>query len=281
MEISSSHLNFRISLVEIEELKPHEEVVDSIVKSLASDMQCEGKVRDPIIVDQVEYVILDGMHRFSALRSLNCRFVPCCLLDYDSSLVKVGSWFRLFQVEHAEPVAEELLVEADLKYSKQHVDLESMAYQADTVILVEGDLAFSMDQPLDPLEHARTAVRLEKAMVKRGYKVNYLSEMDAIGNLRSRTVSLAISLPVFSKRQIREFGLSGRLLPHKVTRHVIPSRPLGIDVPTALLHDPAISGVEAERKLGDLLAARHVERKPRGSTVGGRRYEEELLVFSS
>ena len=37
------------------------------------------------------------------------------------------------------------------------------------------------------------------------------------------------------RRKSRKFSNFGRLLPHKVTRHVIPSRPLGVNVPLDLL----------------------------------------------
>ncbi|MGA3108427.1 MAG: hypothetical protein ABSD99_03075 [Candidatus Bathyarchaeia archaeon] len=99
-------------------------------------------------------------------------------------------------------------------------------------------------------------------------------------HLKSSQANLVIAMPVFSKGEIREFGIERRLLPHKVTRHIIPSRPLEIDAPLELLLNPNISCQEADRKLGDLLARRKVEKKPPGSVVDGRHYDEELLVFS-
>jgi hypothetical protein len=89
-----------------------------------------------------------------------------------------------------------------------------------------------------------------------------------------------IVLPVFTKEIVRRFGLDGILLPHKVTRHVIPSRPMEIDVPLGLLTDPNISLQEADEKMDELLVQRKIERKPPGSVIDGRRYDEELIVFS-
>jgi hypothetical protein len=89
-----------------------------------------------------------------------------------------------------------------------------------------------------------------------------------------------IVLPVFTKEIVRRFGLDGILLPHKVTRHVIPSRPMEIDVPLGLLTDPSISLQESDEKMDELLARRKIERKPPGSVIDGRRYDEELIVFS-
>jgi hypothetical protein len=280
LEISSSSLSFRITLVDVDALSPHEEVIESVVESLAKEMLAEGLVRDPLMVDQGEYVILDGMHRFGALRHLKCRFVPCCLVDYDSPKIQVGSWFRLFVAKEPESTAEQLLVDNGVQSLKQESNLSNLNYDPRAIILTDKGSWFILRESMEMIDRARTAVRLEKAMLKAGYSVEYLSEILALERLKSGSANFVISVPIFSKRQIREFGLQRRPLPHKVTRHVIPSRPLRVDIPLELLKDAATSHAEAEKKLGEMLAERHVERKPPGSVVDGRRYQEELLLFS-
>lgn len=280
LEISSSKLSFRIAMIDLDELKPHEEVIESVVASLAKDFANEEKIRDPLIVDRDDYVILDGMHRFSSLKLLRCSFIPCCLVDYTSALITVGSWFRTFNVNEAEHLAQELLDENQLTYSKTNFDLSNMSYNPDIIALTKSGTAYSWPET-DPIKRSRTAVRLEIAMVKEGHAVTYLSEIDAFQQLRSGRRDFVIPVPILKKEQIREIALMGRLLPHKVTRHVIPSRPLSIDVPLELLTDHSISSKEASRKLGEFLAHKHFELKPAGSVVDGRKYEEELLVFSN
>ena len=280
MEISSSNLSFHIALIDIGTLKPHEEVIDSLVESMADAIRAQGFVRDPLIIDKDEHVILDGMHRSSSLKSLKCRFAPCCLVNYDSPLIKVGSWFRLFNVQESESLAEDLLNEHSLEYTKKRIDLEHLTYNSQSIILTGSGSQYSLPQSSNLIELARTAVKLEKELVKKDYHVDYLSETMAIESLRSGRVNFVISLPIFSKKQIREFGAQALLLPHKVTRHVMPSRPLRIDVPLTMLVDPTITRDEANRRLGERLSARQVDRKPPGSVVDGRRYEEELLVFT-
>lgn len=135
LEISSSKLNFRIAMINVDELKPHEEVIESVVASLAKDLVNDEKIRDPLIVDKDDYVILDGMHRFNSLKLLKCRFIPCCLVDYNSPLIKVGSWFRTFNVNEADHLAQELLDENQLTYSKINLDLTSTSYNPDIIAL--------------------------------------------------------------------------------------------------------------------------------------------------
>jgi len=129
---------------------------------------------------------------------------------------------------------------------------------------------------MDSLTRARLAVAIEKYIVGQGLPCEYAAENVVAQRLNS-TASLVIPVPVFSKMEIKETATLGRLLPHKVTRHIIPSRPLEVDVPLDLLLN--YSSGEANEKLDRLLSSRHVDRKPPGSIVDGRRYQEELLVF--
>ena len=267
-------------MIEADALKPHEQSVAEIVKSLAKEMLNRGEVRDPLIIDKETYVILDGTHRFGSLELLKCRFVPCCLVDYQSPQIKVGSWFRLFLVRQAESLAEELLKEFNLTYSKQRIQPALVVTEPRAVLLTEDGIGFYLPEQKNPLKLTETAVLLEKAMATRGHTAQYSSEAMAWHQFKSRAVNFVIQLPNFSKKQIREFGLQHLLLPHKVTRHVIPSRPLHIDVPLDLLRDTRISQSDADSRLGELLNQKRVETKPAGSVVDGRMYEEELLVFS-
>jgi len=267
-------------MIEVEELKPHEEVIEEVVEKLSRAIRADGEVHDPLIVDQDDHIILDGMHRFSALKRLNCRFAPCCLLDYGSPKIKVGSWFRLFTVNDPTFVAQNLLSKMNLNYSKHKVDAATMSYNAESVILTKDGTILSLPSFPDPLERCRTATKIERQLVNDGHDVTYLSEANAMQWLKSDKANLAIAMPVFRKAEIRNFGLEGRLLPHKTTRHVIPSRPLAVDIPLTLLTNGTISCQEADSKLGELLARRRIDKKPPGSILEGRRYDEELLVFS-
>ena len=280
MEISSSNLTIRISMINTDELKPHEEIVEATVNKLVNAIQREGQLRDPLMVDKDDYVILDGMHRYNSLKRLGCRYSPCCLFDYNSPLIKVGAWFRVFTVDNPELLAKEALDKSGLGYSKSTTKTDNSTYDPQTIAITKKGTAFVLSNAYEPLERARNAIVLEKLIVERGPQVTYLSETAATQALKSTEANLVITLPVFSKDQIREVGLKGQLLPHKVTRHVIPSRPLAFNIPLTFLTDTSLSCEEADRKLHEILGQRKMERKPAGSTFDGRRYDEELLIFS-
>ena len=275
MEFSSANLNFKIALLELSVLKPHEEVIASLVRKLSDQMESEGEVKDPLIIDEKDHVILDGMHRFNSFKSLKCRFAPCCLLDYDNPAIKVESWYRVFDVEEPEKFAGELLEDIAVNYrqSKDSID-------GSEIILAGEGTRYVPTQPTDDVHAARRAVELEKATVLKGHKVEYQPSVIAIQRWKSGNARFVIPLPTFTKRRIRELGEKKILLPHKSTCHVIPSRPLRVDVPLSLLKNEKITPAEANVQLAELLSSRKVDRRPPGSIVDGRRYEEELLVFT-
>lgn len=280
MEISSSSLELRLAMVEIQELKPHEEVIETLVAKLTNEMRQDALVRDPLIVDREDRIILDGMHRFSSLKHLKCRFAPCCLIDYMSPQITVGSWFRAFTVEDPKSVAQEVLRSMKLDYSVTQLATPDLTFDPAAVILTKDGNEFFLHHSMDALEQSRTAASIEKQMVRSGHQVTYLADSVAIESLGSERANFVIALPVFTKQMVRKFGSGGILLPHKVTRHVIPSRPMEIDVPLSLLTDTGLSLPEADEKLDDLLERRRIERRPPGSVIDGRRYDEELIVFS-
>lgn len=276
MQVSSENLNFKIALLEVNLLKPHEEVVENLVHKLSDEMEAEREVRDPLIVDEKDHVILDGMHRFAALKKLRCCYAPCCLIDYDNPEVKVEPWFRVFDIEESEEFAERLLQEFDVKYMKERNEVTGLE-----IILVSGGIRFTPTQLTDDVQRARRAVELEKSISGRGYIVEYQSSTVAIQRWRSTDANFVIPLPGFSKQRIRKLVGEGMLLPHKATCHIIPSRPLRLDVPLALLRNEAITPEIANSQLTQLLSSRKIIRRPSGSVIDGRRYEEELLIFAN
>jgi len=276
LELSSKNINLKIALCELNLLKPHEEVIDSLVRKLSNEMESEGQVRDPLIVDDRNYVILDGMHRFSSLKMLRCRFAPCCLINYDNPEVKVESWYRVFNVENPEQLAEQILADVSVNHKREKGVLSGLE-----IILGGEGIRYVSAQSLDDVQRARFAVELESAVSIKGYKVEYQPPLVAIQCCKSANANFVIPLPTFTKNRIRELGEREILLPHKSTCHVIPSRPLRLDVPLALLRNEKITLTEANMRLTELLSGRKIDRKPSGSIIDGRRYEEELLLFKA
>lgn len=83
---------FRFELVDIEKLRGHEQLRPDLLESLMTEIRADGVLLKPILVAETHYVILDGHHRWAALKALGCRRVPAFLVDYFSENVDLGLW---------------------------------------------------------------------------------------------------------------------------------------------------------------------------------------------
>jgi hypothetical protein len=79
-------------LLPIESLHVHEEVDHAAVETLAEAIAREGVVHEPIWVARGTGVILNGHHRYYALRRLGARFVPAWILDYEDQRIRLERW---------------------------------------------------------------------------------------------------------------------------------------------------------------------------------------------
>lgn len=76
-------------IVEAGALLPHEQVIKEHLVELIDRIWRDGMLRQPVIVDRASMVILDGHHRVSALKKLNCLFIPAYLVDYRDPCIVV------------------------------------------------------------------------------------------------------------------------------------------------------------------------------------------------
>ncbi len=95
-----------ICLIDLEELKEHEEIRPDYLEELRKEILSDGILRMPIAIDKNSYIILDGHHRLQALKRIGCRKIPCVLVDYQSHEIKVIPW------REGEQITKEIVIEA-------------------------------------------------------------------------------------------------------------------------------------------------------------------------
>jgi hypothetical protein len=71
----------KIAIVPIDKLKPHEKGSPLYLKLIIRELLKDGVLRYPIIADEKTLVILDGMHRWLALKGLGYTLIPAILVD--------------------------------------------------------------------------------------------------------------------------------------------------------------------------------------------------------
>ena len=79
-------------LIELGALKQHEEVDRAHLRELRKEIESDKILKFAIAVDKNTNIILDGEHRFNALKELGCTKVPVVFVDYGSSDIEVQAW---------------------------------------------------------------------------------------------------------------------------------------------------------------------------------------------
>jgi hypothetical protein len=71
----------KIAIIPIDKLKPHEKGSPLYLKLIIKELLKDGILRYPIVADEKTLVILDGMHRWLALKNLGYTLIPAMLVD--------------------------------------------------------------------------------------------------------------------------------------------------------------------------------------------------------
>ncbi|HKZ98982.1 MAG TPA: ParB N-terminal domain-containing protein [Thermoplasmata archaeon] len=79
-------------LLDLSLLRCHERIQPDLLDRIRNEIRVDGHLKRPILVADGDFVILDGHHRFEALRQLGARRIPAYVVDYHSETVQVGVW---------------------------------------------------------------------------------------------------------------------------------------------------------------------------------------------
>jgi len=109
---TSIQQSLQVTLIELEKLRPHEEVDLRHLKELRDEIKSDRILKFAIAVDKDTNIILDGHHRFNALKELGCKRIPVVFVNYHSPQVTARSW------RNGGKVTKEMVIEAGLSTNK-------------------------------------------------------------------------------------------------------------------------------------------------------------------
>jgi hypothetical protein len=91
---ASGALRLRASLevLDIRIPKPHERTRPGLLSQLIEEIERDGVLKVPVLLEREHLVILDGHHRWEALRRLGCKRIPAYVVDYSSEEISVTTW---------------------------------------------------------------------------------------------------------------------------------------------------------------------------------------------
>lgn len=266
---------FDIALVETERLLLHEETISSNLEAVLDDIKRSGVLKTPVIVDRDSLVVLDGMHRVEALRRLNCRFTCVCLVEYMSPEIKVDRWCRVGST----PID---ITEFGSKFGEPEVitEIGSIPSGGSSFLVRLEDGYFQLSfSGLEVFSLLKQVASIETWLSENDIDVRYETETDAVGLIERREIGFVLCPPVIQKRHVVEAAMSGRMFIPKSTCHIVPARPIGVNVPLNLLRDKSKSIEAANRRLLEILRGKTLRKVSPGNRWRQRRYDEALYIF--
>jgi hypothetical protein len=260
LNFRSRNLDLGLGILDVNSIVPHEETLPNVINELSRCIRRQGYFSQPVMVDRESLVILDGMHRVSALKNLNCLRIPTCLVNYSDPSIDLGAWYRTFRT--LLPIESLIRSMTELGFNS-YLGLEDalndLKRRRITAILASNHKSYVVGSEIKRIEESYDLINLiEEVLVAEGCSVRYETEVESLRKLRLGKVDLVLMTPVIEKSEVIGVAKSGRLFSPKATRHIIPARPINIEVPLDLLTDISISVEEADSWLVDHLRNKKV-----------------------
>lgn len=276
--LKTPQMKLEIALEELSNLHIHEEIISVKMMELVAKMPGDGVFIHPIIVDSASLVVLDGMHRVAAAKEIGFRYIPLCLVDYSNPHVLLGGWYRMLD-KLSEEEAVDAITEVGLRPVKSSYDeahrLVEERKAVTALFSARWCLAALGDAP--DIKARYDAVKKIEKILQLSHQMSYSTDKEARIHVDSGEYAAGLMTPTATKREVVETALAGRVFAQKTTRHIIPARPMNVNVPISWLRGD-LSIEEVNRRLREHLAARKLEKLPPGQIID-RRYDEELYIF--
>ncbi len=280
--IQSPQLKMELKIVPLDELFIHEETIPEELEQLKQELMDYQILKHPMLVDSKTFVVLDGMHRVTALRDLGFNLAPVCLVDYQNPAIELFSWYREFKKE---PMVVSFLLQYILNATSFFNKAVSISEAIEQVESRKAFAALGLEEvvhslkfqtPLDIKQIYDEIAKFESHVRENGYKVSYSTESDALQRFKTVRQPILI-VPPLKKEEVVKYALDGQLFTQKTTRHVVPARPLFTNIPLEWLRSS--HSEEVTEKMDALLRKKRIVRKEPGAVIEGRRYEESAYIF--
>jgi len=277
----------RLEVVPVESLLLHEETLPQIVNRLTLEFTNWSNLQNPIIIDE-KHIVLDGNHRAYVFKKLKFRYISVCKINYFNEDIKLRYWFRLLEsVKGLDPIKR---IIKEMNGAIQ----PAASREALAKILEENRLAFGIQQgnlfraitfPKDTAHDAVSAYgaldAVQAKLLKEGIRLQYIPCQYAHERRffsRLRDDEIVVWTPHITKRMVVEAASSGKLFAPRSTRHIIPPRPLNVNVPTYWFKED-ISLELINERFSKFLEGKRIKRFGPGQVINGRYYGEEVCIF--
>jgi len=285
--IDTGSLKLKLQVVPVDSLVLHEEVFPRVVEELKMQFKNWANLQNPVIVDE-NHIVLDGNHRTTVFKELHFKYMPVCKIDYFSEAVRLRYWFRRLEriaglnlIENVvRAMGGEFVPLADKGMLKSHLQRHQLCCG-----IQQGGCFAAVQFPETLVNDAVGAYAMVEEMqarlVRRGAELSYVpcqSVMEGVDDTGRTEETAAVWTPQITKEMVVDAAQRKKAFAPKATRHLIPARPLNVNVPARWFRENATLD-DIDRRFSAFLEKKGIKRFGPGQIIGGRYYEEELFVF--
>ncbi|MEN8247245.1 MAG: hypothetical protein ABFS43_20340 [Thermodesulfobacteriota bacterium] len=275
-----------LEIVPVSSLYSHEEVLEPSANKLILEFKNLASLQNPIIVDE-NHVVLDGNHRAYAFKVLKFKYIPVCKIDYFNQRTKLRYWFRLLSNLEQEIVRSIITslggtLQALPDRSALEKALEENCFACG---LQSGDgydlIEFPDNDACDAVDAYNRIQEIQDRLAARGAALSYIpckAVKEDTFPAQLKSDQMVLWTPRITKQMVVDCAKLKKVFAPKTTRHVIPVRPLNVNMPGQWFRENWTLE-EINRNFYTFLKGKRMKRFSPGMVLDGRYYEEELIVF--
>jgi L-serine kinase (ADP) len=285
--IESESLRLELEIARLDSLILHERTLPHAAEKLLLEFENLAIVENPIIIDR-QNIVLDGNHRTWVLKKLRFHYIPVCRIDYLHQCAELKYWFRLLGNLRDPGLLRKVV--GDLQGTFEQVaDRNAMedrlAGKCSCFGIQQGNffavVRFSQDVVTDAVGAYDMLEVIQNRLLEEGMKVDYipcqyLQEKTFCDCIKGEEIVLWT--PQISKEMVIRAAVEKKLFAPKSTRHLIPARPIHVNVPARWLKENVPLDA-LNRRFVQFLRHKEMKHLQSGQVVNGRYYEEEVFVF--
>lgn len=285
--IQSESLRLELEILPVGSLFAHERLLAATADRLTLEFRSAATLENPVIVDQ-NHIVLDGNHRVQVFKKLQFKYIAVCRIDYMHKEARLRYWFRL--LANVKSIDLLMRLSEEFRGRFQHVRdkaaLETIMAENFTCCGVQhgevfGVLVFDQEVVDDAVSAYDLLEKLQNRLVEEGIAVEYIPCQYAHKGEFCQCLTdehMILWTPQITKEMVVEAAKKERLFAPKTTRHLIPARPLHINIPTSWLRED-ISYEAINQRFMEHLRSKEIRRLGPGQVINGRYFEEELFIF--
>ncbi len=223
-------------LIDVDKFVAHEEIVPGRLRDLVEKIRREGVVDMPIIAAPIpgtdKYLIVDGHHRWAAVKELGYRKIPAIIVDYFDPSIRLETWYPAFRGRIEDFLEEARKSSLRVEECPPHNSVEELADSGRYAFIVvgKGNTCYVIPGGVD--EQKKVSKILSKLNIEDKIILYYYGvRREALEDLEKGEIDYLLLRKPPTKQEVIQLVKQGKVYSPKTTRHILPYKPAFTNTP--------------------------------------------------